>query len=140
MENKSTTQAVLYGVIGLLLGVLIAAYAANNNNARMMQMMGMGRAHNMMNDTGMSMDDMMHSLEGKSGDEFDKAFITSMIEHHQGAIGMANEAKQRAGHSEIKTMADDIITAQSTEINQMKIWYKSWFGTEVPNSNDHMMH
>ena len=34
----------------------------------------------------MSMADMNTELKGKTGDDFDKAFIEMMIEHHQGAI------------------------------------------------------
>lgn len=74
----------------------------------------------------MSMDDMMEELEGKTGDDFDKAFIEMMIPHHEGAIEMALAAKQSAGHQEIKDMADDIITAQQSEIDMMKGWQREW--------------
>jgi uncharacterized protein (DUF305 family) len=140
MDNKVTNQSILYGVLGIVLGVLLAGYAANTNNMGMMRMMGMNQAHTMMNDSSMSMDDMMDSLDGKTGNEFDKAFITGMIEHHEGAIDMANAAKLNAGHDEIKNMANDIISAQSREIAQMREWYKNWFGTDVPSTSDHMMH
>lgn len=133
MDNKATTQAILYGVIGLLLGVLIAGYAANTNNAGMMRSMGMGRTYTRMNDTTMGM------LQGKSGDAFDKAFIEMMIPHHEGAIDMSESAKQNANHDEIKKMADEIISAQAREITQMKEWYKSWYGTDAP-AHDGMMH
>jgi uncharacterized protein (DUF305 family) len=74
----------------------------------------------------MSMDDMMEELEGKTGDDFDKAFIEMMIPHHEGAIEMALAAKQSAGHQEIKDMADDIISAQQNEIDMMKGWQREW--------------
>ncbi len=80
----------------------------------------------MEHDESMSMKDMVNSLKGKTGDDFDKAFIEGMIEHHRGAIDMANLAKQYAGHGEIKAMADAIISAQTGEINQMQEWQKSW--------------
>src|SRR5437870_2561279 len=79
--------------------------------------------HNM---AGMSMSAMNDELKDKSGDAFDKAFIEMMIAHHQGAIDMANAAKANAKHSEIKAMADDIITAQTRESEQMKDWRKEW--------------
>ena len=127
-------KAFLYGIIGLLSGILITilftANVVNSNNTGMMRMMGM-QTNQMMeemmgHDEPMSMDDMVESLKGKTGDEFDKAFITGMVEHHQGAIDMANLAKQYAGHSEIKSMADDIISAQTSEINMMRDWQKTW--------------
>lgn len=136
MEQK----AILYGIIGLLAGILISILfsvsVVNSNNTGMMKMMGMHAANNnhMMPDgsmmgnsqKGMTMEDMVNTLKGKTGDEFDRAFITGMIEHHQGAINMANLAKQNAKHDEIKSMADDIISAQTNEIDMMKQWQKTW--------------
>lgn len=121
-------ESILVGVIGLLLGVLltvsISANAVNNNMVNMMQMMGQQRMMDM--DSSMSMEDMMESLENKSGDEFDKAFLSNMINHHQGAIEMAKMAKLNAKHEEIKRLADSIISSQTKEIEQMKNWQKSW--------------
>jgi uncharacterized protein (DUF305 family) len=85
----------------------------------------------MMDDSGMSMGaamhDMMTGLEGKKGDEFDKAFLSGMIVHHQGAVQMAEAALINAKHEEIKQMAHAIITAQTAEISQMKDRQKSWY-------------
>ena len=51
---------------------------------------------------------------------------------------MANLALARAEHPEIQTLANAIIKAQSEEINQMKLWYKSWFENDVPDSSSSM--
>ncbi len=74
----------------------------------------------------MSMNDMDAMLQGKTGDDFDKAFLEGMIPHHQGAINMAKLARQNAKHSEIKQMADAIISAQQLEIDQMNGWMQAW--------------
>ncbi|MES2994667.1 MAG: DUF305 domain-containing protein [Patescibacteria group bacterium] len=74
------------------------------------------------------MDSMMAALDGKTGDEFDKAFLSEMIMHHEGAVDMAEAALQNAKHAEIKTMANAIISAQTSEIQQMKDWQKNWYG------------
>lgn len=74
----------------------------------------------------MSMTGMSMMLEGKTGDSFDQAFLEMMIPHHEGAIDMAKLAQKNAGHSEIKKMADDIITAQQKEIDQMNAWLTAW--------------
>lgn len=74
----------------------------------------------------MSMDAMNQTLETKTGDEFDKAFIDLMIEHHEGAIDMAVLAKANAKHEEIKQLSDEIISAQQKEITQMKEWMSAW--------------
>ena len=67
-----------------------------------------------------------HSSLGKTGDAFDEAFIREMIDHHQGAIDMAKLAKQNAKHDEIKSLVDNIVTAQTKEINEMKLWQNQW--------------
>lgn len=122
-------QSILYGVIGVLLGGVVAisaaTYAVNTDNTNMMGMMGMSESHMRGNDH-MSMDDMTRMLSGKTGDEFDELFIREMIEHHQGAIDMANQAKQNAKHDKIKQLANDIITSQQKEIDQMMMWQKEW--------------
>ncbi|OGE88613.1 MAG: hypothetical protein A2722_04110 [Candidatus Doudnabacteria bacterium RIFCSPHIGHO2_01_FULL_50_11] len=140
MDNKN----ILYGIIGLLAGIILAwvfaSTAVNNQNAGMMSMMGMTATNGMMgnlnmmddhhdDDQNMSgvMEDMMSGLENKTGDEFDRAFIDEMTVHHEGAIDMANEALRNAKHQEIKSMANDIISAQSKEIIQMKEWREQWY-------------
>lgn len=132
-------ESILYGVIGLLVGVIIAGaaagYAVNNRNQTMMKMMGMQMTAQD-NHEGMTMDDMVGSLKGKSGDDFDKAFIAGMIEHHQGAIDMAKLAKENAKHDEIKKMADDIIAAQSKEIDMMQSWQSDWGYKTAPESHN----
>lgn len=75
-----------------------------------------------------AMGDMMAGLEGKTGDEFDKAFLTEMIVHHEGAVDMAEAALQDAKRPEIKTMSNAIISAQTAEISQMKQWLNDWYG------------
>jgi len=79
-------------------------------------------AMGMMND----MAGMTDKLKGLSGDAFDKAFLSSMIEHHQSAINMAYPGQENAQHQEVKTLTVVIVDAQSKEIAQMKQWQKDW--------------
>ncbi len=83
----------------------------------------------------MSMDDMMENmnanLKGKTGDAFDRAFLSEMIVHHKGAVEMAELAKTNAGHQEIKDLANAIVSAQNKEIADMQGWQKSWFEKAV---------
>jgi uncharacterized protein (DUF305 family) len=74
-----------------------------------------------------SMAAMMNRLEDQQGVSFDQAFIEEMIMHHQGAIDMAELALTRAEHQEIKDLANEIITAQKSEINMMRGWTEAWF-------------
>lgn len=60
------------------------------------------------------------------GEEFDAMFIDGMIEHHEGAITMAERALVEAEHPEIRAMAQAIVDAQATEIQQMESWRETW--------------
>lgn len=66
------------------------------------------------------------TLDSYTGDEFDRFYITNMTAHHQAAVDMAKLAQVQAKHSELKTLADDIITAQTKEMNDMLAWQKAW--------------
>lgn len=76
--------------------------------------------------TGMAMGDMQISDDASI--PFDQRFITAMIAHHDGAVAMAKDAQQKAERPEIKTLADNIITAQESEIAQMRQWQQEWYG------------
>ena len=115
------TKPLLFGIIGFILGGLIVSIAAVTIEKP--------------KGNSMTMQDMTSSLQGKTGDDFDKVFIEGMIEHHQGAIDMANLAKTKAKHQEIKSMADDIISAQSKEIDLMQSWQTDWGYKTVPTSH-----
>lgn len=128
--NKENT---MYGIIGLLLGVVIAVFvagqAANNNNFGMMRMMGVDTSHTQeaaTNHSTMSMADMSKQLEGLTVDNYDKAFIEMMISHHEGAVDMAKLSDTRAKHDEVKQLSKEIIVAQEKEITEMKQWQKDW--------------
>ncbi|MEU6579478.1 DUF305 domain-containing protein [Nocardia sp. NPDC046763] len=63
--------------------------------------------------------DQMTKLEGLSGPDFDKLWMQMMIEHHQGAITMANTELAQGTNAESKVLAQSIVTAQQQEITQM---------------------
>jgi uncharacterized protein (DUF305 family) len=141
-------ETVYVGIIGLLLGIVIAGgtavLAVNNDNRGMMKMMGMDTSQMKSNDAGhmgMSMNDMSSDLKNRTGDDFDENFVAMMIAHHQGAIDMAKLAEARAKHDEIKQLSKDIISAQTKEIQDMKQWQQDW-GYSKDNSDNsmHNMH
>lgn len=68
---------------------------------------------------------MMGDLTKLSGTELDKSYIKGMIEHHQGAIEMANKIQSITQRQEIKFLATNIISSQSTEIVTLKTWIMS---------------
>lgn len=108
------TKPLLFGLIGFFIGGLIVSIAATTFDKPVAT------------NSSMSMSEMTDSLRELKGDDFNKAFITHMISHHQSAVDMAKLAEGRAKHQEIKTMAADIITAQQKEIDQMRAWWSMW--------------
>ena len=129
---------ILYAVIGVLAGVVFTMLfifkTGDVRHGKMMNMMGMKMQkeksmpmmHQMPGGSSMSMDGMVSALEGKTGDEFDEAFVTLMIEHHQGAVDMAELSAENAKHDEVKDLSKDIITTQTKEVDMMKAWLKQW--------------
>ena len=103
-------KPLLYGLIGFFLGGLVVSLAAT--------MTGGPAAK--------QMDVMVSNLRDKRGDDFDKAFITHMIEHHQSAVDMARLSDGRAKHDEIKQLSRDIISSQQAEIDRMRGWQRQW--------------
>jgi uncharacterized protein (DUF305 family) len=57
---------------------------------------------------------------GEHANAADAAFVTEMVEHHQGAIDMAALANRRAEHPEIRRLAADITKSQKAEISAME--------------------
>jgi uncharacterized protein (DUF305 family) len=73
--------------------------------------------------------DPRHMQELK-GDAYDRMYVDMMIPHHQGAIVMAEDALTKSQRPEIRKLAQDIIDAQSAEIDMMKRWKSSWAPAE----------
>ena len=116
MLNSRLMNNVLgIGVVGIIIGLVLGAWAMPQVFPGMMGYMGYGGIYG----AGMSAN-------------IDRHFIEEMIPHHEGAIAMAELALEKSKRPEILSLSQDIIEAQTTEINQMTAWYKVWFGTSVP--------
>lgn len=73
------------------------------------------------------MTNMTSGMQGKTGKELEKAFLTEMIVHHQGAVDMAKMLLQDKTISpELVKFANGIISAQESEIKQMNDWVKNY--------------
>lgn len=62
---------------------------------------------------------------------FDRAFMTEMVSHHGMAVDMAEMARDKATHPDLRDTADDIIRTQTAEIKRMQRWLKRWYGVTV---------
>jgi len=69
---------------------------------------------------------------GPKDETFDLRFIDGMILHHQGAIAMAEAALEHSDREEIRKLAQAIVVAQQTEIEQMQQWRQAWYPDAGP--------
>lgn len=126
MENKTSIVLVSL-VIGLVLGYFVGANRPFDRYAYMPGGMHMLNYRYGYGGMGQMMNYMTYGLQGRTGDDFDQAFLAEMILHHEGAVQMAQAALASAKHPELKSMANAIISAQTQEIAEMKAWLKSWY-------------
>jgi uncharacterized protein (DUF305 family) len=62
----------------------------------------------------------------------EQQFMEQMTSHHMDAIQMAQLAQDKAKNKQVKSLAGGILTAQNKEVNEMKSWYKQWYGKDMP--------
>jgi len=87
------------------------------------KMMMNGVEHEMMM-PGMLTDAQMKQLEASQGTDFDRNFLTFMIQHHQGAITMVNDlmaSPAAAQDDAVYKFSSDIFADQSAEIERMQL-------------------
>ncbi|MCT7951983.1 DUF305 domain-containing protein [Ancylothrix sp. C2] len=70
---------------------------------------------------------MMQMNLGAADSEFDLRFINAMIPHHEGALIMAQDVLNKSKRPEMRQLADEIISSQKAEIDQMKQWRQTWY-------------
>jgi uncharacterized protein (DUF305 family) len=69
---------------------------------------------------GMMSAEQMSGLEKASGASFQAMWLQMMIDHHQGAISMAQKEVEDGENAKAVALARDIISAQKKEIGEMK--------------------
>ncbi len=117
--NSVLSNVLVVGLVGVLIGG-IAGYSLGASR------LGAPRSGmHMMSGGGMMRDGEMRGAS-------DQHFIIQMIPHHEGAIEMAKLALDRSKKPEILSLAEAIIAAQQTEIDEMRSWYKAWYGGSPP--------
>jgi uncharacterized protein (DUF305 family) len=87
-----------------------------------MKMMMNGVEHEMLM-PGMLTEDQMKQLDQARGPEFDRRFLTFMIQHHRGAVTMVQDlfgTNAAAQDETVFKFANDVSVDQSTEIARME--------------------
>ena len=62
----------------------------------------------------------MDKLEAAKGADFDRAFAQMMIDHHKGAITMAEDEQKKGRNATAKKLAGDVIKNQSAEVTTLR--------------------
>ena len=70
--------------------------------------------------SGMMDEGEMNDLMAGSGPEWDRMFLEMMIEHHQGAVEMAQVEVDQGENPDAVAMAEKIISDQQAEITEMQ--------------------
>ncbi|WP_313812419.1 DUF305 domain-containing protein [Glutamicibacter sp.] len=76
--------------------------------------------HSMGSEDGMVSEDEIKNLTNASGDEAATLFLQQMVAHHEGAVDMAKEEISQGKYQPAIDMAQNIVTSQRDEIDQMK--------------------
>ncbi|GAB2867124.1 DUF305 domain-containing protein [Nocardioides pacificus] len=69
---------------------------------------------------GMMSGEQMTALEKASDAEFEDLWLEMMVEHHEGAVEMAEEQQEDGQYDEAVELAEDIVTGQQAEIEMME--------------------
>src|SRR5437773_2433317 len=98
--------------------------------------MKMGGLEHEMLMPGMLTESQLKQLDQARGREFDRLFLTFMIQHHQGAVTMVKDLFDTNGAAQDVTvfkLASDISADQTTEIERMQKMLASMiFGADIP--------
>lgn len=66
--------------------------------------------------------EMHRRMGAASGETVDQAYIAKMIEHHRGAVAMAEVALAQSKDPEVRRMAQIVVDSQTREIAEMEAW------------------
>lgn len=81
-------------------------------------------------------------VDGREG-RAEMRFLEGMIDHHQMALDMADNCLERASTESVVTVCQNIINAQSAEIELMQGWLLDWYNiqyTPMSMADMDMMH
>jgi len=124
-SSMRLTSLLTSGILVVVAALLVACGAASSPSAPSTAVPGMaGMDHSTMPNT--------------SDTPYDARFIDSMIVHHEGAIAMAQQALETTERPEIRQLAEAIVSAQQTEIAQMRTWRSAWYPDLAPTDGMQM--
>ncbi|QGK69021.1 DUF305 domain-containing protein [Allosaccharopolyspora coralli] len=70
--------------------------------------------------SGMVSPEAMDALRQASGEEFDRLWIEAMIQHHEGAVEMAQTQLEEGSDPRMRGLAEQIVGAQEAELQELR--------------------
>jgi uncharacterized protein (DUF305 family) len=126
-----------FGLLALLLTApLMLVFCAGSGSDGVQ-----GSAEQDSGESGDGMQGMAHGSGGTStsemlmenGEYSDERFVDAMAHHHQGAMDMARVALVNAEHPEIRQLAENVVSSQEAEIEELRSIKEEQFSDpEVP--------
>lgn len=116
-------------LIGLIIGAFVSLFifsALVPSGVDMIRVYNMKRYYNMRNNDVVVNHMMGNQYMMDGGITSEKEFVEEMIKHHEAAVIMSQEVLKLNPRAKVKKLAEDIISAQTSEINMMKEWLKNW--------------
>ena len=101
----------------------LAAWGAEVPAARSMSGMDHGNMSGMSGTPaipGAMTSEQMEQLRNATGTGYDSMFLAMTIEHHRGAVAMAQGEVENGGNPDAKQLAEKIVADQNTEISRMQ--------------------
>ena len=122
MSNLAKTNGASPEVLAL------ATSIANSQGPEITQMQGLLEAAGALGEIGKHMghmdgmlsEEQLAALTDAQGAEIDRLYLEGMIEHHEGAVQMAQNAIDSGGNAAVITLAKQQVAVQTAEIAQMK--------------------
>jgi uncharacterized protein (DUF305 family) len=134
-RNTLLTILTIILAIGIIAGSSVYVYSRINHK-------NMRRDNNTHNQDKMKDDHDKMSMSPQAMAKMvtdEKSFISEMIPHHQEAVDSSKKVLETTQDDDIKNFANNIIETQNKEIERMKSWYQSWYGSEYKATDNQAM-
>lgn len=130
--TKSTAITAILPVFALMPAFTASSVAAQEGTPTMSYSCEMVAASPMAGMEGMTMGTPTaedgHDMAGQSV-EFDQLYIDMMLPHHESIIALAQAAQERLTDERLQAIADNIITSQSAENEELRSYREQWYGS-----------
>ena len=140
--TKSTAITAILPAFALMPAFTASSVAAQEGTPTMSYSCEMVAASPMAGMEGMTMGTPTaedgHDMAGQSV-EFDQLYIDMMLPHHESIIALAQAAQERLTDERLQAIADNIITSQSAENEELRSYREQWYGSAESMSMDSSM-